>query len=100
MCLRFHLPRHLPSRLFPFTPVVLRLRTSNHGPETSRRSTSTNRVQVTHTPATYLPSTTLEMFHTALDAELAFLEEHQPAAARCYNNTMLRLTQCGMADEV
>lgn len=47
-----------------------------------------------------LPSTTLEMFHAALDAELAFLEEHQPAAARCFNNNMLRLAQCGMEDEV
>ena len=28
------------------------------------------------------------------------MEEHQPAAARCFNNNMLRLTQCGMADEV
>ena len=52
------------------------------------------------TPTTNLPSTTLEMFHAALDAELAFLEEHQPAAARCFNNNMLRLAQCGMEDEV
>jgi len=63
-------------------------------------SSSTKSVQVTRTPATNLPSTTLEMFHAALDAELAFLEEHQPAAARCFNNNMLRLAQCGMEDEV
>ena len=84
-------------------PPSLSLSTSNHmptGPETSPRSASTNAVQITCPPATYLPSTTLEMFHTALDAELAFLGEHQPAAARCYNNNMVRLTQCGMADEV
>lgn len=61
---------------------------------------STKAVPSTRTPATNLPSTTLEMFHAALDAELAFLEEHQPAAARCFNNNMLRLAQCGMEDEV
>ena len=57
-------------------------------------ASTTNGVPVT------LPSTTLELFHTALDAELAFLEEHQPAAARCFNNNMLRLAQCGMEDEL
>jgi len=90
----------------PAPPPLLTLSLSGLG--TSRRSTlapappppSANTVQVTRTPATYLPSTTLEMFHTALGAELAFLEEHQPAAARCFNNNMLRLTQCGMADEI
>jgi hypothetical protein len=72
------------------------------GLETTKhfRRSSLNAVQVIRTPATDLPSTTLEMFHAALDAELAFLEEHQPAAARCFNNNMLRLAQCGMADEV
>ena len=66
-----------------------------------RRTTSTsNTIQVARATATYLPSTTLEMFHVALDAELAFLEEHQPAAVRCFNNNMLRLAQSGMSDEV
>ena len=63
-------------------------------------ASSTKGVSGTRTPATNLPSTTMEMFHAALDAELAFLEEHQPAAARCFNNNMLRLAQCGMEDEV
>jgi len=69
------------------------------GLETTKpfRRPSTNAVQVT---ATDLPSTTLEMFHAALDVELAFLEEHQPAAARCFNNNMLRLAQSGMEDEI
>jgi hypothetical protein len=94
---------HPPPPLLTLSlPVSDRMPT---GPETTKpfrhtsASSSTKSVQVT-TPVTNLPSTTLEMFHAVLDSELAFLEEHQPAAARCFNNNMLRLAQCGMEDEV
>ena len=98
------------TQTYPPPPLLtLSLPVSNHMPTPTGLDTtkpfrhtsisSTKSVQVT-TPATNLPSTTLEMFHVALDAELAFLEEHQPAAARCFNNNMLRLAQCGMEDEL
>jgi hypothetical protein len=40
-----------------------------------------------------LPSTAHALFAAALDGELAFLAAHQPFAARCSNNDMLRLLQ-------
>jgi hypothetical protein len=57
-------------------------------------------VHITRPTAADLPSTTRALFASALDGELAFLAAHQPSAARCFNNNMLRLAQAGLADEV
>ena len=36
----------------------------------------------------------------AIEAEIAFLRQHQKPAVRCFNVNMLRLRQCGQEDEI
>src|SRR5258708_24187941 len=102
MCLRVHLPRHLPSRLFPFTPVVLRLRLFPF-----RLRITGQRLAADPRPPAESKSLTPQQPTCHRLPWRCSTPPWMPSSPSWRNTSlqrrganMLRLTQCGMADEV